>query len=58
MKCPDCGTEMIEVYSWIEHPGLGGQIIGHPGPLRYYECKHCGNKTEPTQKKNQVERID
>jgi len=50
MKCPNCGIEMTEVYSWIEHPGPGGRMIGHPGPLRYYECKQCGNRIEATLK--------
>jgi hypothetical protein len=46
MKCPSRGTEMTEVLSWIEHPGAGGRMIGHPGPLLYYECKRCGTKIE------------
>jgi len=50
MKCPDCGNEMIEVYSWIEHPGPEGRMIGHPGPFKYYECKKCGTKVEREQK--------
>lgn len=37
---------MTEVYSWIEHPGPEGQMIGHPGPFRYYECKQCGTKLD------------
>ena len=52
MKCPKCNIEMTEVYRWIEHPGPRGRIIGHPGPLKYYECKQCGTKIEAEQKKN------
>jgi len=46
MKCPNCNAEMTEVYSWNEHPGPGGRMIGHPGPPLYYECKQCGTKIE------------
>ena len=50
MECPNCGIKMTQVYTWIEHPGPEGQMIGHPGPLRYYECKRCRNKIEANQK--------
>jgi hypothetical protein len=46
MKCSNCAAKMTEVYSWIEHPGPEGRMMGHPGPLLYHECKQCGNKVE------------
>jgi hypothetical protein len=46
MKCPNCGVEIIEVFGWIERPGPGGRMIGHPGPPLYYKCKQCGTKIE------------
>ncbi len=46
MKCPNCYIEMVEVLSWIEHPGPVGRMTGHPGPPLYYRCKQCGTKIE------------
>jgi hypothetical protein len=37
---------MTEVYKWIEHPGSGGKMVGHPGELLCYKCKQCGTKVK------------
>jgi hypothetical protein len=54
MKCPNCGNEIVPVYSWIEHPGPGRKMIGHPGPLSHYECEQCGTKKQDSKNPKQT----
>ena len=42
-KC--CNAEIKAETGWIEHPGLNGQMIGHPGGI-IFSCSKCGKQLD------------